>query len=167
MPKVGDYVVHDTHGIGLCISIERLKLSGYEKDYILIKYAGGDMLYLPTEQVELISSYVGGEEAPKLNKIGGAEFARQKEKVRLSVKDMAIDLVGLYASRQKRQGFKFLPDDDMQQDFERAFPYTETDDQVISINEIKSDMQSSKNYGQAYLWRCRLWQNRSCSKSSI
>jgi len=104
MPKVGDYVVHDVHGIGLCKAIERLKLSGYEKDYILIEYAGGDLVYLPTEQVEYISSYVGGDEAPKLNKIGGAEFSRQKEKVKQSAKEMAVNLVELYATRQKRQG---------------------------------------------------------------
>jgi transcription-repair coupling factor (superfamily II helicase) len=144
MPKVGEYVVHETHGIGLCTAIERLKLARYEKDYILIKYAAGDMLYLPTEQVELISSYVGGEEEPKLNRIGGAEFARQKEKVKLSVKQMAVNLVDLYAKRQKREGFKFVEDDEVQAEFERAFPYTETEDQITAINEIKRDMQSAK-----------------------
>jgi transcription-repair coupling factor (superfamily II helicase) len=144
MPKVGDYVVHEVHGIGLCTAIERMRLSGYEKDYIIIQYAGKDKLYLPTEQVELISSYVGGEKAPKLNKIGGAEFARQKEKVKKSVKQMAINLVALYANRQKREGFKFIKDDSVQEEFERSFPYTETEDQVTAINEVKQDMQSSK-----------------------
>ena len=144
LPKVGDYVVHEVHGIGLCKSIERLKLAGYEKDYILIEYANKDTLYLPTEQVEFISSYVGGEEAPKLNKIGGAEFSKQKAKVKESVKKMAVNLVNLYASRQKRQGFSFVKDDETQQEFERAFPYTETEDQMIAINEVKQDMQSAK-----------------------
>ena len=144
MPKIGDYVVHDVHGIGLCKAIERLKLSGYEKDYILIEYAGGDTLYLPTEQVELISSYVGGDEAPKLNKLGGVEFSRQKEKVYESVKKMAVDLISLYASRQKRQGFSFVKDDEVQRAFEGTFNYTETEDQLTAISEVKADMESAK-----------------------
>ncbi|MGD9901079.1 MAG: transcription-repair coupling factor [Spirochaetales bacterium] len=144
MPKVGDYVVHEVHGIGLCVGIERLKLSGYEKDYILIEYAGGDMLYLPSEQVELISSFVGSEKEPKLNKLGGNEFAKVKARVKESVKTMAFDLLKLYAEREKAKGFKFETDSLLQEEFEKTFPYTETEDQIKAINDIKSDMESGK-----------------------
>lgn len=111
LPKLGDYVVHTFHGIGKCIKIERLKISNIEKDYFVIEYKNGDILYLPSEEANTISAYIGSEEQPKLSSLGGGEFTRLKDRVRASIKEMAISLVDIYKERQKIKGFKFIRDD--------------------------------------------------------
>ena len=143
LPKINDFVVHDFYGIGKCIEIKRMSLGGVERDYFVIEYNGGDLLYLPTEQASTISAYVGGEQ-PKLNKLGGLEFAKLKEKARANVKALAFDLLALYSERSKLTGFKFLEDDVLQQQFEDCFEFEETPDQLVAINDIKTDMISGK-----------------------
>lgn len=139
--KVGDYVVHQNHGIGKYLGIGTLEVGGIHKDYLHIVYAGGDRLSVPVEQFDLIQKYVGSEEKePKVNKLGGAEWTRVKTKVRSSVQDIADDLIKLYAARQSTQGFGFGEDTPYQQEFEAMFPYDETADQLRAIQEIKKDM---------------------------
>ncbi|MEG2395670.1 MAG: transcription-repair coupling factor [Oscillospiraceae bacterium] len=141
----GDYVVHSMHGIGVFEGIQKLEIGKITKDYIKIKYAKSDVLYVPVTQLDLVSKYIGPHEESgrtvKLNKIGGKEWEKTKNKVRSAVKDMADELIALYAKRQKSEGFAFSPDMDMQSDFERRFPYDETSDQLRSIDEIKGDME--------------------------
>ncbi len=143
LPKVGDYVVHQTHGIGKCIGIQKLKLTTSLHDYIVIEYLGGDILYLPTENTDQISAYVG-DFSPKCNKIGGTEFFKTKQKVKSSVKKMALDLVKIYSQRQATKGFVYSQDSYLQQAFENAFPYTYTTDQSEAITQIKRDMESTR-----------------------
>lgn len=144
LPKVGDFVVHEFHGIGKCVQIERLKILNHEKDYIVVEYRGGDRVYVPSEQLNLLSAYVGSDEEPKLNLIGGVEFARQKERVKASVKKMTFDLLKLYADREKRKGFVYEKDNYLYDEFEKSFPYEETEDQIKAIADIKKDMESDK-----------------------
>lgn len=144
LPKVGDFVVHELHGIGKCVQIERLKILNHEKDYIVVEYRGGDRVYVPSEQLNLLSAYVGSDEEPKLNLIGGVEFARQKERVKASVKKMTFDLLKLYADREKRKGFVYEKDNYLYDEFEKSFPYEETEDQIKAIADIKKDMESDK-----------------------
>lgn len=143
-PKVGDYVVHETHGVGKCIALERMKLADIEKDYFVIEYSGGDKLYLPSEQAGLISAFLGSDNAPKLNKLGGAEFERIKEKVYKNVKELAINLLALYSQREKAKGYKFTEGGYLYEMFESAFEHTETDDQNNAIADVLSDMESGK-----------------------
>lgn len=143
--KVGDYVVHENHGIGKYLGIKTLVIDGQKKDYLYIKYAGTDKLYVPIDQLDLIQPYVGmGDDPPKLSKLGGAEWQRTKNKVRQSVQKLAIDLVKLYAIRQSVQGYKFSPDTEWQKQFEELFPYQETPDQLQAIEDVKRDMESPK-----------------------
>lgn len=144
LPKLGEYVVHTFHGIGKCIRIDKLKISDIEKDYFVIEYKNGDILYLPTEEANTISAYVGSEQTPKLSALGGAEFARLKERVRSSIKEMAISLVEIYNARQKQKGFKFERDDSLEKKFADAFGYIETPDQLKAIQDIDKDMESEK-----------------------
>ena len=144
LPKIGDYVVHEKYGIGKCVGIERRKFAGFEKDYIALEYAGGDRLYVPTEQMDLITSYVSSTQNQKLSRLGTQEFQRVKEKVKLSVKEMAFSLLSLYASRQQTKGFKYAEDDELTKEFENAFPFTETQDQLEAIKQIKDDMTKGK-----------------------
>lgn len=140
--KVGDYVVHQNHGIGKYMGIGTLEIGGIHKDYMHILYAGGDKLSVPIDQIDLIQKYVGSEEKePKVYKLGGNEWTRVKNKVRSSVKDIADDLVKLYAQRQEAKGFGFGPDTAYQNEFEAMFPYDETPDQLRAIREIKKDME--------------------------
>jgi transcription-repair coupling factor (superfamily II helicase) len=140
--KVGDYVVHVSHGIGKYVGIGTLEIGGIHKDYMHILYAGGDKLSVPIEQIEMVQKYVGSEEKePKLYKLGGAEWARVKSKARSSVKDIAEDLVKLYAARQAAKGHAFSTDTPYQGEFEMMFPYDETPDQIRAIEEIKHDME--------------------------
>lgn len=143
-PQVGDFVVHETHGIGKCIAVEKLKFTGVEKDYFVIEYADGDKFYLPSENADTISAYYGGETLPKLNKLGGADFAKLKERVYKNVKQLAFDLLELYAKREKSKGFVYKQDDYLMEAFENAFPYEETQDQLLTIADIKKDMESGK-----------------------
>lgn len=140
----GDYIVHSVHGIGIFDGITKLEVGGVTKDYIKIKYAKEDVLFVPVTQLDLVSKYVGpGEEgrAVKINKLGTQEWKKTRTRVRSAVKDMAKELIKLYAARQNAPGYAFMPDTDMQSDFERRFAYDETDDQLRSIYEIKHDME--------------------------
>lgn len=141
---IGDYVVHHTHGIGQYLGLDTLEVEGQRHDYLKIKYNGDDFLYVPTSQLDLLQKYVGKEGTIRLNKMGGADFARQKKKVKASTEELARELVALYSARQRAEGFSFSPDTEWQKDFEEAFPYVETDDQLISIAEIKKDMESTR-----------------------
>ncbi len=142
-PKVNDYVVHEVHGLGKCIAIEKLKLTSSYRDYFVIEYQGGDILYLPTENANMLSAYVG-EASPKCNKIGGADFYKVKQKVRASVKELAFDLIKLYSKRENAKGFVYSKDSYLQKEFEKAFPFAYTEDQVQAINDIKTDMESNR-----------------------
>ena len=141
----GDYVVHIYQGIGQYIGVEQLKIGDISRDYLLIKYRGEDKLYLPVDQLDLIQKYIGNEgKAPRLNRMGGSEWNRTKANVRQAVKEMAEQLLKLYAQRELSIGYSFSPDFPWQRDFEDAFTYIETDDQLKSVEEIKEDMQSVK-----------------------
>ena len=142
---IGDYVVHHTHGIGQYLGLDTLEVEGKRRDYLKIKYNGDDFLYVPTSQLDVLQKYVGKEGAIRLNRMGGADFARQKKKVKESTEELARELVSLYAARQQAQGFAFSPDTEWQKSFEEAFPYVETEDQLISIAEIKKDMESMRS----------------------
>ena len=143
--KPGDYVVHVNHGIGKFIGIETLEINGIHKDYLNIRYQGTDKLYVPVDQIDLIQKYVGSEgKEPKMYKLGGNEWTRVKSKVQSSVQDIAEDLIKLYAERETAKGYAFMPDGEMQKDFESSFPYKETDDQLRSITEIKKDMERER-----------------------
>lgn len=140
--KVGDYVVHVNHGIGQYLGVETLEVGGVHKDYLLVKYAGQDKLYVPTDQIDLLQRYVGLEEqAPKLSKLGGNEWSRVKKRVKESVQEMAEGLLQLYAEREAIKGHPFPEDTPWQREFEDAFPYEETPDQLQAISEVKRDMQ--------------------------
>lgn len=143
--KVGDYVVHINHGIGRYLGVAPLAIDGVQKEYLLIKYTGEDKLYVPVDQVGLIQKYLGGEgEPPRLSRLGGAEWARAKGKVREALREMANDLLALYAARETMIGYQFGKDTVWQKQFEEAFPYEETPDQLRAIEEIKSDMERPK-----------------------
>lgn len=139
----GDLVVHALHGIGKFAGIRKLEMEGITKDYITIQYAGTDVLYVPVNQLDMVSKYIGPRDngAVKLNKLSSMEWQKTRAKVKKAVKDMADELIKLYAKRSQTPGFAFSEDDDWQHDFEARFPYTETDDQLRSIQEIKEDMQ--------------------------
>ena len=142
----GDLVVHAHHGIGRFEGMRKMPVDGVEKDYIKIAYAGGDSLYVPATQLDLVSKYIGGggqdESRPmKLNKLGGTDWTKQKAKAKAAAKDLAKGLIALYAERQRRPGFAFSPDSPWQREFEEAFDYAETDDQLRCIEEIKRDME--------------------------
>ena len=141
--NVGDYVVHEVHGIGRCKGICRLSGEFSDKEYLAVEFREGDTLYVPCDQMDVLSKY-NGEDVPKLNKLGGAEFARLKERVRKSVHAMAIDLKDLYAERESKKGFVYSPDGELQKEFEDAFEFEETPDQLTSVEEIKRDMESGK-----------------------
>ncbi|BAU26192.1 transcription-repair coupling factor [Aneurinibacillus soli] len=139
---VGDYVVHVNHGIGKYLGIETLDINGIHKDYLHIKYAGNDKLYVPIEQIDQVQKYVGSEEKePKVYKLGGTDWKKVKNKVRASVQDIAQDLIKLYAERQQARGYAFSKDGEEMREFEAMFPYDETDDQLRTICEIKEDME--------------------------
>ncbi|NTW05348.1 MAG: transcription-repair coupling factor [Peptococcaceae bacterium] len=143
--KAGDYIVHLNHGVGRYLGIKELDIGGIRKDYLTIKYAGQDKLFVPTDQVGLIEKYLGGEsEAPKLSKMGGAEWGRIKSRVKESVKEMAAELLTLYAARENLQGYSFSKDNVWQKEFEELFPYEETIDQIKAIEEVKVDMEKSR-----------------------
>ena len=141
--KKGDYVVHEAHGIGVFDGINRITQGGVTKDYIKIKYAKSDVLYVPVTQLDLVSKYIGAAEngGVRLNRLGSSEWQKTRKRVKAAVKDMAKQLTALYAKRMAVKGYAFSPDTDLQNDFERRFEYEETDDQLRCINEIKRDME--------------------------
>ena len=141
--EIGDFVVHASHGIGQYFGINTLEVEGIKNDYLVIKYKGEDKLYVPVEQVNNLQKFIGSEEKrPALNKLGGSEWQRTKARVQKSIEDMSEELLELYAQRKMSQGHSFSGDDFMQRDFEDAFPYEETEDQLRAIREIKLDMES-------------------------
>ena len=141
--SVGDYVVHNVHGIGVYNGIKTLTLNAITKDYLEVLYQGTDKMYIPVEKIDLLAKYSGKEgAAPKINKLGGNEWAKTKARVKSKVNDMADQLLALYAERESRKGFAFSPDCDMSIDFENDFPYDLTKDQVQAIGQIKNDMES-------------------------
>ena len=139
----GDYVVHESHGIGVYEGIHKLTANGVQKDYLKIRYAKGDTLYVPVTQLDLVSRYIGPREdsAVRLNRLGGADWQKTKTRVRRAVRDMAKDLIKLYAARMRAKGHAFSEDTEMQRDFESRFPYEETEDQLRCTAEIKADME--------------------------
>ena len=143
--KIGDLVVHAAHGIGVFDGVNQLTTRGVTKDYIKIRYAGKDVLYVPVASLDLVSRYIGAKEdsGVKIHKLGSAEWSKTRNRVRTAVKDIAKQLIILYAKRMQQQGFAFGPDDDLQADFERRFQFDETGDQLRCIEEIKQDMQQN------------------------
>ncbi|MDD3654111.1 MAG: transcription-repair coupling factor [Desulfotomaculaceae bacterium] len=143
--KVGDYVVHVNYGIGRYLGVVPLTIGGIQKEYLLVKYAGEDKLYVPVDQVGLIQKYLGSEgETPRLSRLGGGEWARAKSRVKEAVREMAQELLELYAARETVQGHAFGPDTVWQKEFEDSFPYEETPDQLRAVEEIKADMERNR-----------------------
>ena len=142
----GDLVVHEHHGVGRYVGMVKMPADGIEKDYVKIAYAGSDVLYVPATQLDLISKYIGGgedaQETKKLSKLGGTDWERAKSKAKKAVQDLAKGLIQLYAQRQRQPGYAFSPDSPWQREFEEQFEYTETEDQLRCIQEIKRDMES-------------------------
>ncbi len=142
---VGDYVVHENHGLGVYRGIEKIEVDKTIKDYIKIEYSGGSNLYILATQLELIQKYAGKDaRKPKLNKLGGQDWGRTKSKVNGAVKEIAQDLVQLYATREEKHGFIYGPDTVWQREFEELFPFEETEDQELAIEATKKDMESTK-----------------------
>ena len=142
---VGDYVVHEAHGIGKYCGLKTLTKNGFKKDYLMVSYKDDDKLYIPVEKIDFISKYSAKDGIiPKLNKLGGTEWQRTKLKARKRIQDMAGELLKLYAIRETTKGFAFLKDTKEQYEFEEEFPYTETEDQLKAIEEIKKDMEKDR-----------------------
>lgn len=141
----GDYIVHNVHGIGVFEGIHALEINDVKKDYIKISYAKGDTLYVPVTQLDLVSKYIGPKDDSrvKVNRLGSGDWVKTKNKVRASVRDMAKELIALYAKRMSTQGYAFSEDTDMQRDFELRFEYEETEDQLRCADEIKGDMEKT------------------------
>ena len=141
----GDYVVHINHGIGIFEGIKTLESNGKKGDYITITYRNHDQLFVPADQLGVVQKYVASDgKIPKINKLGGNEWTKTKCRVQEKIEDIADELLAIYAHRATEKGFAFLPDDELQRDFEAAFPYLETPDQIKAIREIKLDMQKEK-----------------------
>ena len=138
----GDYVVHDTHGIGKYVGIKTIETDGVHKDYLEIHYSGHDVLYVPTDQIQFLQRYMGNEgEAPRLSRMGGADWKKARAKAQKSIDNLAEKLVALYAKREITDGYAFPPDTPFQQEFEEAFPYEETQDQLKAVAAIKESME--------------------------
>ena len=143
--SVGDYVVHENHGLGIYRGIEKIEVDKVTKDYMKVEYAGGSNLYVPATQLDVIQKYADSQaKRPKLNKLGTQEWGRTKTRVRSAVKNIAKDLVQLYAARQREEGFCYGEDTIWQKEFEETFPFDETDDQLEAIEAVKHDMESNK-----------------------
>lgn len=144
--SVGDYVVHESHGLGVYKGIEKIRVEGVEKDYVKLEYADQSNLYVLATQLDRLQKYAGSdtEKKPKLNKLGGQEWTKTKAKVHGAVEEIAKDLVALYAARQQEHGFQFGEDTVWQREFEEMFPYEETADQLTAIEDTKRDMESSR-----------------------
>ena len=143
--KLGDYVVHANHGVGVYKGIKQIEVGGHKRDYLDIVYDKGDKLYVPVDQLDLVQKYIGSEgKTPKVNKLGSAEWSKAKAKVRKSINEIAQDLVKLYATRATLKGYKYNKDTEWQRQFEDEFLFEETPDQLTSLEEIKKDMESDK-----------------------
>ncbi len=142
---IGDYVVHVDHGIGLYHGVTRLTVDGVERDYLVLEYAAGDRMFVPTDQADKVSRYRGaGEEPPTLHRLGTQDWARAKERVKASARDIAKELLEIYASRQLAPGHRYASDSPWQAELEASFPYAETPDQLQAVAEVKADMESAK-----------------------
>ncbi|HVF05386.1 MAG TPA: transcription-repair coupling factor [Frankiaceae bacterium] len=139
--KPGDYVVHEQHGVGRYVQMEKRTVNGGEREYLVLEYAKGDQLRVPTDSLDLVTRYVGGE-APTLHRIGGSDWAKAKGRARKAVREIAAELIRLYSARMASPGYKYGPDTPWQRELEDAFPYHETPDQLAAINEVKADMES-------------------------
>ena len=143
--KQGDYVVHRRYGIGIYIGVNTIKADGIVKDYIKIKYKDDAILYIPTSDLDSIRKYVGGDKIkPNINKLGSKDWENTKNRLKNNLREVAKELIELYAKREKSQGFRFSKDTPWQKEFEDKFPYQETDDQLRCIEEVKKDMESPK-----------------------
>jgi transcription-repair coupling factor (superfamily II helicase) len=143
--KEGDYVVHVNHGIGYYRGIHKMENNGVEREYLLIEYAHGDKLYVPTDQIDRVQKYIGGEGTPPvIHRLGGSEWARTTKRVSKAVEELAKELVELYAWRQALEGHAFSPDTPWQQELESSFPYEETPDQLQAIQDVKRDLESPR-----------------------
>ena len=143
--KLGDYVVHANHGVGVYKGIKQIEVGGHKRDYLDIVYDKGDKLYVPVDQLDLVQKYIGSEgKTPKVNKLGSNEWTKAKAKVKKSINEIAEDLVKLYATRATLKGYKFSKDTEWQRQFEDEFPFEETPDQLTSLEEIKANMESDK-----------------------
>ena len=143
--KPGDFVVHKTNGIGEFVGVNTIEADGVTKDYIKIRYKNNDMLYVPTNNLDNVRKYIGGgDTAPTLNKLGSKEWSNTKARVKKNLREVAKDLIELYAKRQKIKGYAFSKDTDWQRQFEDEFPYQETDDQLRCIDEVKKDMEEQR-----------------------
>jgi transcription-repair coupling factor (superfamily II helicase) len=138
--QAGDFVVHDQHGVGRFVEMTQRTVQGATREYLVVEYAKGDRLYVPTDQLEQITRYVGGEQ-PSLDRIGGADWAKRKGRARRAVKEIAHELIRLYSARMATPGHPFSPDTPWQRELEDAFPYVETPDQFAAIDEVKRDME--------------------------
>jgi transcription-repair coupling factor (superfamily II helicase) len=144
--KTGDYVVHELHGIGVYDGVVQLTTEGVTRDYLLIKYLGSDKLYVPTDQFDRVQKFIGAQNSPpKLNRLGGGAWEKQKSKVKAGLKELAFDLAALYAARQTQSGFAFSRDLPWQREFEELFPYELTEDQQKSVEQIFTDMESHRS----------------------
>lgn len=156
--KVGDYIVHRTNGVGQFIGINTIQAAGVTKDYIKIKYKDDGILYVPTSSLDNVKKYIGsGDGIPRLNKLGSKDWAKAKARVKSNLQEIAKDLIELYAKREKAKGFMFSKDTEWQKEFEQKFPYTETNDQLRSIEEMKKDMESEKPMDRLLCRRCWIW----------
>ncbi|MEA4971756.1 MAG: transcription-repair coupling factor [Candidatus Metalachnospira sp.] len=143
--KVGDYVVHESHGIGVYRGLEKITVDGINKDYLKISYNGGSNLFVPVNQMDLVQKYIGSDGArPKLSKLGGQDWGKMKSKVRAAVAILAEDLIEVYAKREAAKGYTYSYDTSWQKEFEENFEFTETDDQLNAVEDIKHDMETGK-----------------------
>jgi len=144
VPSEGDFVVHNFHGVGRCLGVKTLNISDAPRDYVVIEYKNSDKVYLPVENMNQLSKYIGSDKEPVINKIGGVEFAKTKARVKTAVKKIAFDLIALYRERMSQKGLKYRVDDDIQSEFEKSFGFEETIDQLKAINDCKLDMEDGK-----------------------
>ncbi len=143
-PEVGDYCVHESHGIGRVLGNKKISSTEGTKDYVAVEYSGGDILYIPVEQMDILTRYLGSEKKPRLSKIGGKDFENIKRRVKESIKKMSFDLKKLYQERDELKGYKFTDDAELQSVFESSFPFEDTPDQMLANQDIKNDMTSEK-----------------------
>jgi len=164
----GDFVVHDTHGIGIYRGIEQLKIDETRKDLMVIEYANDARFYCPVDQMDAIQVYVGtGEKKPKINQLGTNDWSKSKSRVKAAVAEMADELITLYAQRQNLKGYAFGPDSNWQREFEESFPYEETNDQLQAVEEIKADMESTRPMDRLLCGGCWLRKDRGCAAGHL
>ena len=143
-PEVGDYCVHEVHGIGRVLGNKKISTTEGTKDYVAVEYSGGDILYIPVEQMDILTRYLGGEKKPRLSKIGGKDFEHIKKRVKESIKKMSFDLKRLYQERDEQKGYTFPSDDELEAVFMSSFPFEDTPDQASANEDIKKDMTCGK-----------------------